>query len=464
MSGIDEIITSPQLNLSSLVNHIDIALNKPGADTTECATGIVCLQFPQYIIDPAPLLYSDDGNINDNWTDVFNGVRFRFDNPDRTITAEINPDFDVIIKELNYSDTLLNQLLDIKFRFPDESPFELRPPYAYKIIFSTEPIDTAVLTLTAASEDNNSCGIYNTFFPFRIYNIITGEKVGLENPDKGVFNGCEDVPRGSDYACDDHDDWKKHPGAADCIWTRNEVVRLGEDLVTSAMGLDGLSGNDDHIPWDAFIYTLNIEFNLNSVEGYGLSNVWGSGNGYIEEAIVEYGGMLWQTNEAIEIGSDISKTEPSKPFLNESQINISPWKVLYPWQDGDSLIIVPERWYVDGDAWVADLSLLGKVNEITQSDLDKVKVVPNPYIVESSFRGGEDKSIRFAHLPTQCQIYIYTVSGEFVDHITHHDPADGNEFWDLKNGKGRDVAPGLYIYTVETLNNLKTFGKFAIVR
>ena len=76
----------------------------------------------------------------------------------------------------------------------------------------------------------------------------------------------------------------------------------------------------------------------------------------------------------------------------------------------------------------------------------------------------KDKSIRFTHLPTQCKIYIYTVSGEFVDHITHDDPADGNEFWDLKNGKGRDVAPGLYIYTVETLNNLKTFGKFAIVR
>ena len=110
------------------------------------------------------------------------------------------------------------------------------------------------------------------------------------------------------------------------------------------------------------------------------------------------------------------------------------------------------------------MSLLGEVDEITQSDLDKIKVVPNPFIVQSSFYGGESKSIRFTHLPTKCQIYIYTVSGEFVNHITHDSPVDGNEYWNLKNGKREDVAPGLYIYTVETLNDLKKIGKFAIVR
>jgi hypothetical protein len=151
-------------------------------------------------------------------------------------------------------------------------------------------------------------------------------------------------------------------------------------------------------------------------------------------------------------------------LLDEVQININPWYILYPWQDGDSLIIVPERWYIDGDAWVSDLSLLGEVDAISQGDLDKIKVVPNPFIVQSGFAGSQSNSIRFTHLPTQCQIYIYTVSGEFVDHIPHNSPVDSNEFWDLKNGKGQDVAPGLYIYTVETLNDLKKIGKFAIVR
>ena len=68
----------------------------------------------------------------------------------------------------------------------------------------------------------------------------------------------------------------------------------------------------------------------------------------------------------------------------------------------------------DGDYWVADLSQLGKIDLITQEDLDGVKVVPNPFIVQSAFGGGEDRSLRFTHLPTMCRISIYTISGEFV--------------------------------------------------
>ena len=49
----------------------------------------------------------------------------------------------------------------------------------------------------------------------------------------------------------------------------------------------------------------------------------------------------------------------------------------------------------------------------------------------------------------------------FIEHDTE---IDGEHTWDLKNKHGYDVAPGLYIYTVETLNNLKKIGKFAIVR
>ena len=91
-------------------------------------------------------------------------------------------------------------------------------PYAYKIIFSSEPADTAVFTRTALLEDN-PCGIYNTLLPFRVINLITGEKVGLMHDDKGIFNGCENVPRGSEYECEENDDlgYKKHPGAK-LIW------------------------------------------------------------------------------------------------------------------------------------------------------------------------------------------------------------------------------------------------------
>ena len=173
--------------------------------------------------------------------------------------------------------------------------------------------------------------------------------------------------------------------------------------------------------------------------------------------------MLWQVSENIVSGTDLSNSEPNSDFL-ENNININPWKPLYPWEEGDSLIITPERWYVDGDYWIADLSQLGKADEITQGDLNQVKVVPNPFIVHSGFMGAANNSLRFTHLPTTCRIYIYTVTGEFVNYIEHDDFVDGNEYWDLKNRNNQLIAPGLYIYSVETESGLKKLGKFAIVR
>ena len=72
--------------------------------------------------------------------------------------------------------------------------------------------------------------------------------------------------------------------------------------------------------------------------------------------------------------------------------------------------------------------------------------------------------LRFARLPNICEISIYTVTGEFVRKITHNDPYDGNEWWDLKNGQGNEIAPGLYIYVVQTPGGDKKIGKFVVVR
>ena len=72
--------------------------------------------------------------------------------------------------------------------------------------------------------------------------------------------------------------------------------------------------------------------------------------------------------------------------------------------------------------------------------------------------------IRFTRLPEKCTITIYTISGEFVANLTHDDPFDGNEWWNLRNGKNQEVAPGLYIYTVETRDGQKIIDKFAVVR
>ena len=54
----------------------------------------------------------------------------------------------------------------------------------------------------------------------------------------------------------------------------------------------------------------------------------------------------------------------------------------------------------------------------------------------------------------------------FGDSSQTHEKFDGNAWWNLRSGKnqdGNEVAPGLYIFLVET-EDLQRIGKFAIVR
>jgi hypothetical protein len=91
------------------------------------------------------------------------------------------------------------------------------------------------------------------------------------------------------------------------------------------------------------------------------------------------------------------------------------------------------------------------------ADLERVAVVPNP------FRGGEawdragGQEVHFVNLPEVAKITIYTVAGDLVA-VLHHDVSALRaasrmydfERWNLKNGDGRDVASGIYLYRVES--------------
>ena len=99
-----------------------------------------------------------------------------------------------------------------------------------------------------------------------------------------------------------------------------------------------------------------------------------------------------------------------------------------------------------------------------KDDLDDISVVPNPYIIYSDFQTTkDDHQIRFTRLPLNCKLSIYTISGELVKNINQDSNFGGNVAWDLKNEAGQEVAPGLYIYIVETADS-KKIDKFAIIR
>ena len=115
------------------------------------------------------------------------------------------------------------------------------------------------------------------------------------------------------------------------------------------------------------------------------------------------------------------------------------------------------------------------------NNLDKIKVVPNPYVLVSAYelkdpsikRGRGAREIHFINLPPEATIRIYTITGELVD-VLHHVPGDPEyvsptvQKWNLLNKDSQEIAYGVYIYHVEAMLNGRIVGnytgKFAVIK
>lgn len=117
---------------------------------------------------------------------------------------------------------------------------------------------------------------------------------------------------------------------------------------------------------------------------------------------------------------------------------------------------------------------------------------PNPYIAGASWEGKssfqeQSRKLYFANLPANCEIYVYTAAGDFLDQITHNAQYDGSDIrwnqtfgaenadqnvfsggehaWDLLTENTQIIARGLYIFTVKDLDTGKLYkSKFAVIK
>jgi len=108
-------------------------------------------------------------------------------------------------------------------------------------------------------------------------------------------------------------------------------------------------------------------------------------------------------------------------------------------------------------------------------DLEKIKVVPNPYFVRNPWEVSSDYGIlRFTNLPNVCTIRIYTLAGNLIKTIEHEVEANatssiqgGSERWDILTDNDQRPASGIYIYHISApdgeYEGTKT-GKFALIR
>ena len=399
-------------------------------------------------------------NYLNNFTSDVDGIRVRFDNAVRNVpTDNFAPLYNV---RSDPDESLVNAvLLDVaaggSVGLQYYASFSKKPSFDYEIELSNGYISESV-DLGDSCPENGSMGAQ---LPFRIKNLTTNKYVALKLNDNGIFNGNRPPWYIPPADAPDHD-----PGAGDCMWEPGELVYFEQDSVFVGSG-DNLEFNAEKT------YALNLTYGEGHLmDRNGLCDEFtffiDVGN-YSEGDCVYYEGQIWYARSSTSPSGDGDSDGyvPNSWEYNDDDsdfLNNNPWIPVYPWGDATSITIETQKWYVDGDYWIADMSMLGEGSDVTQADMDNINVVPNPYIVYSSYNRSPN-SLRFTHLPKECSIKIYTVSGELVNVINHSDLFDGDHVWDLKNAHGKIIAPGLYIYIVtEEETGLDFIGKFAVVR
>ena len=112
-------------------------------------------------------------------------------------------------------------------------------------------------------------------------------------------------------------------------------------------------------------------------------------------------------------------------------------------------------------------------NSLAKSELDKIKVVPNPYIVTHSGEerllsfqtsGRGEREVRFTYIPPGSKISIFTVRGELVKTLYSDNLYVGDVSWNLRSEENIDVAYGIYVYVVEAPNIGNKIGKLALIK
>jgi hypothetical protein len=142
-------------------------------------------------------------------------------------------------------------------------------------------------------------------------------------------------------------------------------------------------------------------------------------------------------------------------------------------KEGDVFYISTSRPFSAQDVYSFKTKASAVDNKKATHDLDRIAVVPNPYVVTNVIepldrqnpRDRGPRRIYFSHLPQKCTIRIYTLTGELVDVLEHDSMIDdGKEYWDLTSRDNFPISYGVYIYHVDAGELGEKIGRFAVIK
>lgn len=201
---------------------------------------------------------------------------------------------------------------------------------------------------------------------------------------------------------------------------------------------------------------------------------------------------IWNITTGMQINNDVydrgdeSFDIPNRDYIFPTNTPYEPSAYISTWPDdynyyfrftegstfeiGDIYRIVTYKPFSGEDKY--EFTATAAIVDATKEDLDNITVVPNPYAITSSYEYSQtpwEKELQFHHLPDECTIRIFTLSGELVQILNHVEGDDGYrgpgvQAWNLWTYNSQEVAFGVYIYHIDAKGIGKKLGKFAIIK
>lgn len=238
-------------------------------------------------------------------------------------------------------------------------------------------------------------------------------------------------------------------------FTADYEVRFYSEVVDT--GLLGVTANFEIYNVMKGLIPVKQQFAI--IESLPQDNTWSSG----DKVVV----MKADANGVFNLPD--GKYNPLGEFTFVARIDT----VAVPPTDGDVFFIGTIRPFTSADVYSFRTQASAVNPEQAKNDLDRIRVVPNPYVVTNQLeqldlqkpRDRGPRRIYFDRLPTQCTIRIYTITGELVDILEHNSTIDdGKEYWDLTTRDNFPIAFGMYLYHVDAGSIGEKIGRFAVIK
>ncbi len=107
-----------------------------------------------------------------------------------------------------------------------------------------------------------------------------------------------------------------------------------------------------------------------------------------------------------------------------------------------------------------------EVNEAAQPAIDgqEIYVYPNPLRRDAGIVGGEGEEVRWANLPPNSRIEVFTLAGDKLAELEGASQHEGNMYWTTRNDDGELLASGIYIWRCIMPERNDFWGKLIIIR